>query len=483
MTGPGSARILLHLQKPRRSLGSGNHFPCTDPRPLQHDAYSLMEDLSAASVCEPVPASRKTMRIDRVFWSHFSPNLGPGGWVTGALLVSLGLDLKAGVLAILLGNIIGALPVALAAAVGPATGLTQMEASRMALGRIGVRPPSFLNWLYCVGWDAVNNVPAAAALVALLTLGGAPLPFWLALGILAGTQMVASIYGHHVVQALQKYLGALLLIVFAIIGLTFAANGGAIVQAVHPVSLATFLLAVGILVSFNLSWATYSSDYTRYLPADTSPKKVVSLALAGLLSSAVPFQILGLLTATSIAEPSPTAVIASLQHAMGPLGPLALAAIALSSITGNSFNDNTASYSLISAGIHIPRVTAAIITASLGYVLAVAGAGRYASLYTDYLLVTMYWIAPWCGIVLADWYLTGGHSAARSGPYGQALIPPQGWTRGATIFVVTSVFTVVLFSTSSLYTGPVARWLGGADIGYYVGFFTAAFWYAAGRRR
>lgn len=172
-----------------------------------------------------------------------------------------------GFLAILLGNFVGALPVALAAAIGPATGLTQMEASRMALGTIGVRPPSFLSWIYCVGWDAVNNVPAAAALVSLLMLAGVPTPFWLAL-VLASIQMVASIYGHHVVQALQKYLGGMLLVVFAIIGVTFAVRGGGVVQAAHPVGLATFLLAVGILVSFNLSWATYSSDYTRHLPAN-----------------------------------------------------------------------------------------------------------------------------------------------------------------------------------------------------------------------
>ncbi|MDG6094936.1 cytosine permease [Acetobacter sp. AN02] len=433
----------------------------------------LLEDLSADAVREPVPTALKTMPMDRVFWSHFSPNLGPGGWVTGALLVSLGLDFRTGVLAVLLGNIIGALPVALAAAVGPPTGLTQMEASRRALGTTGVHPPAFLNWIYCVGWDAVNNVPAAAALIALVSLAGPSLPFWLALGILASIQMVASVYGHHVVQALQKYLGAVLLVVFTVMGITLAVRGTSTPAAHQPVSFATFLLATGILVSFNLSWASYSSDYTRYLPADSSPSKVVGLALSGLLCSAVPFQILGLFTAASIAEPSPVAVITSLQNAMHPLGAIALAAIALSSITGNSFNDNTASYSLISAGIHIPRVTAAIITASLGYVLAVLGAGRYASLYTDYLLVTMYWIAPWTGIVLADWYL--GDRTIKPAP--------RVWTHGATIFAVTSVLTIALFSVSSLWTGPVAKWLGGADIGYYVGFFTAFFWYAAGLKK
>jgi NCS1 family nucleobase:cation symporter-1 len=444
------------------------------PQPAQAaTGGGWMEDLSAASVSQPVPDALKTMKMDRVFWSHFSPNLGPGGWVTGALLVSMGLDFRTGVAAVLLGNLIGALPVALAAAIGPPTGLTQMEASRRALGRLGVRPPALLNWIYCVGWDAVNNVPAATALLTLLLAVGLHTPFWLALAVLAGAQMVASICGHHMVQALQKYLGGLLLVVFSLMGVVFALRGQATLTTHHAVSPGTFMLAVGILVSFNLSWASYSSDYTRYLPARSSPAKVVLLALAGLLCSAIPFQILGLVCAGSVANPSPTAVIASLQQAMGPLGGVALAAIALSSITGNSFNDNTASYSLISAGLHIPRVAAAVLTALLGYGLAVAGAGRYATLYIDYLLVTLYWIAPWIGIVLADWYL---------GDRTVHPVPP-GWTRGATLFVVITVLTIGLFSTSSLYTGPVAAWLGGADIGYYVGFFAAFAGYALSRPR
>ena len=167
----------------------------TQSSTLPRTPSGLMEELSEASVREPVPAAQKTMPLDKVFWSHFSPNLGPGGWVTGALLSHMGLDFATGVAALVLGNVLGALPVACAAAIGPATGLTQMEASRRALGRLGVRPPAFLNWIYCVGWDAVNNVPAATALVALLVTCGLHAPFWLALAVLAGVQMAASIYG------------------------------------------------------------------------------------------------------------------------------------------------------------------------------------------------------------------------------------------------------------------------------------------------
>ncbi len=426
-----------------------------------------MEAISADAVAAGLKPEQQTMPLDRVFWSHFSPNLGPGGWVAGVLLVHLGLDLRFGVLAILVGNLVGGLPVALAATIGPPTGLPQMEASRRALGRDGVRLPSLLNWIYCVGWDAVNNVPAAAALVALLALAGLGLPFWIALALLAGIQMAASIYGHDVVQGLQKYLGAVLLVAFAVTGaLCLLRDHAASVPS--PPSLPNFVLATAILASFNLSWASYASDYTRYLPADTPPRRIVTRAFFGLVGAAAPFQLLGLLTAGSMADATPLAVITGMQQAAGWFAPVVLAALALSSITGNSVNDNTASYSLISAGLHVPRVLAAILTASLGYALAVLGAGHYTDLYASYLVLTLYWIAPWTGIVLADWYCRPGlrRDAARR------------WTVGASLFVIVSLATIVLFSVSDLYTGIVARWLGGADIGYYVGFFGAFIGYA-----
>jgi NCS1 family nucleobase:cation symporter-1 len=422
-----------------------------------------MEESSAAAVTVPLDPSRQTMRLDRVFWSHFAPNLGPGGWVTGVLLVHLGLDLRTGLLAILVGNVIGAVPVALAAVIGPVTGLPQMESSRRVFGRDGLRVPAFLNWIYCVGWDAVNNVPAAAALLALCAMASLSVPFALGLGVLASVQMVASIYGHDVVQNLQKYLGACLLVVFAVVGIMALTSAQHLSLPNAKPTLSSFVLATAILASFNLSWASYSSDYTRYLPASTPPAAIALRAVAALLLSAIPFQALGLITAGSIGEASPTAVIANLQHAAGSLAPLALGAIALSSITGNSLNDNTASYSLISAGIRVPRVAAAIVTASLGYVLAVAGAGGYADLYSSYLVLTLYWIAPWTAIVLADWWMRPGRDCNA----------PRGWMPEATLFLVVSVLTIGLFSTSDLYVGPVARALGGADVGYYVGFALA----------
>jgi NCS1 family nucleobase:cation symporter-1 len=43
--------------------------------------------------------------------------------------------------------------------------------------------------------------------------------------------------------------------------------------------------------------------------------------------------------------------------------------------------------------------------------------------------------------------------------------------------------TIALFSATETYTGPVAKLLGGTDIGFFVGFFVAAGAYMLAERR
>jgi NCS1 family nucleobase:cation symporter-1 len=119
------------------------------------------------------------------------------------------------------------------------------------------------------------------------------------------------------------------------------------------------------------------------------------------------------------------------------------------------------------AGIRLPRNVSAALTATLAFFFALVGVGRFSSLYENYLFLFGYWVAPWVAIVLADWYLRRGVEP----------LERRGWLRGATIFVVVATATILLFSSTDLYTGPVTRWLGGADIGYFVGFIAAALLY------
>jgi len=426
-----------------------------------------IESSDVAGVMQGVGPASRTLRLDRVFWSHFSPNLAPAAWVIGVLVASLVPDRPLALLLLVLGNLLGALPVAACATMGPQTGLPQMEMSRFAFGSTGKRLPALINWLGCVGWDAVNNVPSTIALVLLARHFGLPLPFWLALGLLGMLQLLAGAAGHDMVQAIERNLGYVLLAAFALTGIVAALHGPAPGPARGvAVDLPDLVLAVAAVASFNMAWAPFASDYTRYLPATTPVRHVFWLTLAGVFSSALLMEVFGVLTAAAIGDPSPGAVIGGLQSLTGRLAPVALAAVALSSVAINAANDNSAAYGLISAGVRLNRPLSAVLTACLAYLLAAWGEGRFTVLYENALLLALYWVAPWAGIVLTDWAMR-----RRSG---LPLAAPPGWGPSASLFVAVSIVTVVLFSSTPLYVGPVARLLGGADLGSLAGFLLAA---------
>lgn len=428
-----------------------------------------MEATGSSAVCESVAPHLRTTKADRVFWSHFSPNLVPAAWVIGVLVVALGMPGWTGFMVLLAGNVLGTLPVALCAVMGPETGLPQIEASRFSFGGFGKRLPALINWTNCVGWDAVNNVPSALAFILLLRSMGLDVPFWAALGVLALLQLFASIGGHDLVQFIEKYLGWVLLLAFGLVGgiaVTHSIGQPATAQA--TARLPDIIVGIGVVSSFNIGWASYASDYTRYVEPGVSPARIFWLTFSGTFLSCFIMELFGLLTGAILQDPSPGTLINALQQWSGPLAPIALAAVAFSSIANNAANDNTAAYALISAGMHINRIISAVLTAGMGYVLAVMGEGKFVALYEDYLLLALYWVAPWCGVVLADWYCRPASLERRR------MDTPAGWTSSATLFVVVTVLTITLFSSTPLYTGPIAALLGGADIGYLVGFFAAA---------
>ncbi len=425
------------------------------------------ESSDVAIVAVGVPADQRTLSVDRVFWSHFSPNISPSGWIVGILLINSGLDFWSALAATLLGNVIGGVPPAIAALLGPIEGRTQIETSRASFGRRGLRIPAALTWLGSVGWNAVNNIPAAFSLLTLVALGGLHISYLVALAVLVLVQGYASVRGHHIVQELQKFLGYALLLAFGVTGI-FAVRQGGTIATSHGFALVPFVLGVALVAAYTFGWAPYASDYTRYLPVKTSRRQIFTLGFAGLFVSSFTTEFFGILTSSHFQDTTALGVITGVVKLTGAFGPIALLAFIIASITANSLSINTASYSLISAGIHLPRNIAAALTAGAAFILALLGVGRFSSLYESYLFLLGYWIAPWLGIVLADWFLQ------RSMPETE-----QEWKRGATIFIVVATATIALFSSTDIYTGPVARLLGGADIGYFVGFFAAPLLYVA----
>ena len=433
-----------------------------------------MEDTHVELVESGVRPEEQTMTIEKPFWAFFTTNMVIAVWLVGIFIAGFGLNLWQSVIVIVLGNVLGSIPLGLIAEMGPRTRLSQVEGSRLSLGKMGTRVSAILNWIDAVGWDAINNIPSAAALVALLVIYGFTLPFWLALAFIVVLQMLIGIYGHHLVQIVAKYVGWLFFAVVIACAVGIVSRGYH--STVHEIpSLKNFIMAFSLVVAGTMSFAPYVSDYTRYLPADIPARKPFWAVLGGSVISATILECFGVLIASSVADQTPTGLVTALSSMAGVFAPAVLAIIAISAIPANAFNDNSAAYCLISAGIRLGRPVSAALGAIISFTAAAWGNGRFAETFENFLFFIFYWMAPWTAIVLVHWFMAGRHQPSH--PFS------RGWTIGATIFVVTTVLTVLLFSASPLCTSPIAKALNGVDIGYYVGFIIAGIWYAIALKR
>lgn len=407
---------------------------------------------------EPIPASERHGRSSSLFTLWFAANLGIPPWFLGVLLYSFGLGLYWSILTVILGNLIGAALVGLASVMGPESGLPQLALSRVGFGSLGVYLPAALNWLSCLGWFAVNSLLGGELLANLLHLpeaGGIVLIGALQVGIAA--------VGHDMVHSVERWVSVLLALTFAfftwrttVLGLGTAGHGG--------FAWAPFALGIAMIASYVFSWAPYASDYSRYLPAATSKVPVFAWTFLGSLISCLWVEVLGVLLARHfrIFDAVPL-----LRSAAGGLALFVFAAGVLGTLTANLLNIYTGATSLLALGVRMPRSLAAVLVGVLGTGLALLGMHGFAGDYESFLLLLSYWIAPWLGVLLLQKAV--------------ATKAPRAIEAGFWAFWIGLVCSVP-FMSQSLFTGPAARAMGGADIAYYVGGLVAASLYLLLRR-
>jgi len=426
-----------------------------------------MERTHHALITEGVQGREQTLTHGKPFWTMMVANLGVGVWLMGVLLSVLNLPFADAMFVLVIGCVLGSALPAATAMLGPKTRLSQMEAGRFSMGRTGKKLPAFLNWAGAIGWDVIVNTFSASALVAVSTQCGFAMPFGLALGLLVVAQMFIGIYGHHLIQDTSKYLGALLGLLFAVIGLIAMHRAGTPTGGDQS-SLKNIFSGLVLLIAFNATgWATYTADYTRYLPPKTPGRTVFLAVFGGLFISFFVQVFFGYMCASAVTEQTPEGIVKALQALAGHFSPLVLLVIAVSAIPVNAVNDNSAAYSLMSAGFRFPRPVSAALGAVLGYFICLLASDSFMQFFENFLYLFAHWIAPWAAIILVHWYMVGR----------KEQITPSGITRGCVIFVAVSALSIFLFSANSLYMGVLSGLFDGVDIGPYIGFVTASLIY------
>jgi len=421
----------------------------------------------------PIRGDQRYGSPRRLFSVWFAPQVNMTGVFTGALAIALGLGFWLGMLAMVIGTVLGSLVVGYLSTWGPRTGTAQLPNSRMAFGA-GVVLPGALQWLSSIAWDALVGLFGGEALAVLLGI-----PFWSAVLIVLAVQGAVGFFGYEMIHRIQAVLTVVLLVTFVVFAIKLAAGHQVVTPAsVHGADLVgAFVLEMTIALSLSISWASYAADFSRYLPADSSRARVFGYTFAGIVLAYIFVQAIGIAAGDLVSDQTAEGVRAVMGG--GILGGLALLIIALASIGSGVMNDYSGSLALQTIGVRVRRPVSAVVVTTIAFGLILwLHAGDTASRFQNVLLLVSYWIPAFVAVVVIDWLIRS---------HGRAIMnPAEEYTDGyaavaAVVSFVIAYGAAVPFMNTSLFTGPVAEAWHGADIAYFVNFIVAALLYGGYR--
>ena len=281
-----------------------------------------------------------------------------------------------------------------------------MEMATTAFGR-AVKLPAIMNYITNFGWQGFNNVFGVAAIHQLLGV-----PLWVGVVACFAGQAGLALLGYEAVHLFAKIVSFVMMALFALLTVKILGGAGttAIAATVHgPDLTGMILLTLIAIISNSFSWAPYASDYSRYLPANTSKKKVFFWTFFGCVSALIWVQLLGLGVAAGINSGGISGTTAVIQHLMGGhdlLGLLSMVAVFMSIVSVSSLDYYTGTLSLQTAGLHFGRLGVLAITAVISFTVSMwflYGGADLPTRAENFLLFIGYWIAPWFGIIVVDW--------------------------------------------------------------------------------
>lgn len=400
----------------------------------------------------------------------------------GSLAVVFGLGFWAAVITCVTANVAGALLNSAAVAMGPKLGMPQMPMSRAAFGYLGNYLPAFLASMLFVGYFATTNIVGAET-VQQIWHGAPYTPVAIILGIIA---VGLTVYGYNLVHSIERYMSMALGVIFLVLTIVAFAHGFGPSHSttVHGKAFwEAVALEFMIIFSFTASWAPYASDFSRYLPASTPTRKPYGWSFLGMLLGTSWMNIVGVYLGTLANSGGILPAIRTISHGFADV---AYVGIVLGGLMVCVINAYSGALSGITWDIPLKRVPAVVLIGAVGVLLSVAfGGPKFQGSLEDFLYLVAYFVTPWLAVVIIDfWVLNkGGRNYPdivefykRTGAFGAIR-----WT-GFLSFLI-GVAVSVPFMATVLYTGPIGKALGGADISYGVSAIVAgALYYLLGRQ-
>jgi NCS1 family nucleobase:cation symporter-1 len=421
----------------------------------------------------PVPPQNRYGNARRLFTVWFAPQVNMTVVFTGTLAVVLGLGFWLGLLAMVIGTVIGSLAPAYLSTWGPRTGTAQLPNARMAFGST-VPVVAVIQWLSSIAWDGLVGLFGGEALAGLTGM-----PFWLAVLMVLAAQGAIGIFGYEVIHRVQAVMTVVLLVTFVVFAVRLLGGQQVVTAATltGPELAGAFVMEVSIALSLAISWASYASDYSRYLPVHTSRAAVFGYTFAGLAVAYIAVQALGIAAAGMLTDQTTEGVRSVMGG--GVLGAAALLVIVLGSVASNAMNDYSGSLAMQTTGLRVRRPVSAAAVAVMAFALIMwLHAGDLAARFQSVLLFVSYWIPAFVAITVIDWRY---RSAGRQTVNPAAENTTRADAAAALLSFAVAFAAAVPFMHTEVFVGPIATRLHGADVAYFVNFLAAAVLYGGYR--
>ncbi|MGH3165023.1 MAG: purine-cytosine permease family protein, partial [Trebonia sp.] len=345
--------------------------------------------------------------------------------------------------------------------------------SRAQFGFYGAILPLVLVLVMYLGFFASSGV-----------LGGSALASWthmnvnVAIIVVSALCMVLAMYGYRLIHHFERVVSVITGIGFLVLTIRLLTQHHiGSVWVTKGFSAGIFLLTVSIAATWQITYAPYVADYSRYLPKATSVRSCFWWTYGGSVLGSVWMMWFGSAAAALAAKAfnggSPGFLVG-----LAPAGTsglfylviiLGVIAINVLNLYGAFMSTTTTVTALgrlrMRPGVRIGFVAGAAVA---GTAIAVAGRTNFVPNYTNFILFLAYFLIPWTAVNLIDFYfIRHGNYAIddifdAGGRYGRVS-----W-RAMTAYLL-GVAVEIPFMSTTFYTGPVVTHLGGADISWIIG--------------
>ena len=244
----------------------------------------------------------------------------------------------------------------------------------------------------------------------------------------------------------------------------------------------SFLLGITLAATWQITYAPYVADYSRYLPENTKKAATFWWTAAGSVIGSywlMGFGAVALAVAPKAFGNGSVTFFTGLgnNHTGWLIALIIIGGIVAANVLnlyGIFMSSTTTITALRRMQVSRGARTVFVLTAGvIGTVLAIAATSNFLNNFENFILFLAYFLIPWTAINLTDFYFV------RKEHYDiKSIFTPNGiygrldWRTMVAYLVAIGV--EIPFMSTTFYTGPMVSHLGGGDISWILGLFVAS---------